>query len=151
MESGANSVIMGGGWHLSNLPSSYLKKWIVRKFHYKVLPCRDWPWRESLLRGWPVDLPKPVSWPWESPSGWTLSWWTGGLVLPAPQAGWGHRPSPASPCQPRPGWPAHQGLSAGHGRTGRSQSTAKSPTGDWSALVTSQRGSPLGGSALWDS
>ena len=24
-------------------------------------------------------------------------------------------------------------------------------TGDWSALVTSQRGSPLGGSALWDS
>ena len=69
----------------------------------------------------------------------------------ARQAGWGHRPSPASPCQPRPGWPAHQGLSAGHGTTGRSRSTAKSPTGDWSALVTSQRGSPLEGSALWDS
>ena len=47
--------------------------------------------------------------------------------------------------QPGLGWAAHQGLSGGQGRAGRGHSTAKSSTGDWLALVISQR---MGGSTF---
>ena len=143
---GANSVVIGGGWHVSNLPASYLKKLLVRKLSWQNSP--------SLRQAMERDPPERVaSWPSQAclltlrvpfrVDPVMLAW---GRCAPfARQAACGHGPSPSSPWQPGPGWPAHQG------GTSRSQSTAKPPTDGWLALVTSQRGSPLGGGALWDS
>ena len=84
---------MEGRWHPSHLPAGYLKKkeqQSCKEAFMTKLPFAEtahgertsWEGEQLTLPG--LDSPRPASRPWGSPSGWTMSCYPGGLVLPLP-------------------------------------------------------------------